>query len=197
MIITCLAPLAVHPEPLCDMDTSFIPPTPLTREERYTSLRGAASRANSTPLYPAPEGMDEPMAISPSMLLTMKSSGASHPPEISDEKDLLAVGTRRWRRVEHLADQFWKRWRQNFLQECSRRSKWTRAKPNLKEHDVVLLKEKNVARRNWRLARIVRLISGKDNLVRRVLLKFHDGSGRLREGERAIVDLIYLFTPIN
>ena len=65
---------------------------------------------------------------------------------------------------------------------------------------MVLLKEENAARKHWRLDKILKLISGKDNLVRKVVLKLTDGSGRLREGERAIVDLIfyyYLLPKIN
>ena len=75
------------------------------------------------------------------------------------------------------------------------RTKWTQVKSNFQVGDVVLLKEKNVARCDWRLAVIQGLVFSDDNLVRKVNLRMMDGSGHLREGERAIVDLIYLFSP--
>ena len=80
--------------------------TPINRAELYTMFQEAASVVNSTPLYPSPGGEGDPLAISPSMLLTLKTPESSRVPEPLDERDLLAYGKRRWRRVQHLADCF-------------------------------------------------------------------------------------------
>ena len=38
---------------------------------------------------------------------------------------------RRWRRVQYLADQFWTRWRREYLQNLQRRLKWQERRTNL------------------------------------------------------------------
>ena len=178
------------------LEASILPhKTHLTRDEFYTLLQEAASVVNSTPLYRSPEGADEPGAISPSMLLTLKSSLPSPPPEALSEADLNAYGKRRWRRVQHLADEFWRRWRDNYIQELTKRRKWSKSRRNLEEDEVVLMKEKNAPRCQWRTAQVKQLIPGKDGLVRRVTVSYLDARGHRQEKERSVVDLIPLFCP--
>ena len=172
-------------------------PTALTRDEFSTLLQEAAAVVNSTPLYKTPEGADEPQALSPSMLLTLKTKFPSPPPESFTTKDLLAYGTRRWRRIQFLADSFWQRWRENYIQELSilKRSKWSKLRRNLVVGEVVMLREKNVPRGDWRTAVVRRLCPSSDGLVRRVVVAFADARGQVREAERAIATLVPLFVP--
>ena len=51
-------------------------------------------------------------------------------------------------------------------------------KPALKIRNVVLISEDNVSVGKWPMARVERLVPGKDGLVRNVTLKIH--KGRLR-----------------
>ena len=169
--------------------------TTLTRDEFATLLQEAAAVVNSTPLYKTPEGADEPLAISPSMILNLKTKFPSPPPESLSLKDLLAYGKRRWRRVQFLADCFWQRWRDNYIQELKGRSKWTKERRNLVVGEVVLLKEKNVARGDWRIAVVRRLCPSSDGLVRKVVVAFTDARGNVKDDERAITNLIPLFIP--
>jgi hypothetical protein len=41
-----------------------------------------------------------------------------------------------WNRVQYLADQFWVRWKKEFLQSLQRRSKWEKSSSPLKLNDV-------------------------------------------------------------
>lgn len=166
----------------------------LTRDELYTVLQEAASVVNSTPLYPGPEGPQEPLALSPSMLLTLKT------PESTDsvpttEDDAWAYGRRRWRKVQFLADSFWKYWKNHYIQNLTRRTKWKKEKADLKEGDIVLLRDKQAPRCDWRIAVVRRPLPGRDGKVRRVIIALSTPKGKPRETERAVVDLIYLFSP--
>ena len=150
---------------------------------------------SSTPRYPAPEGVNEPLALSPSNLLTLKTRQSSLPPEQLSEKDVHAYGKRRWRRIQLLADAFWTKWRENYLQTLTRRAKWCKDRPNLKDGDVVLLREKGAPRCDWRLAVVRRVVPGADARVRRAVVAISGSEGRLRETERAITDFVLLFSP--
>ena len=170
-------------------------PHPLNRDEFYTLLQEAAAVVNSTPLYPVPEGVNEPLALSPSNLLTLKTRNSSLPSELVSEKDVHAYGKRRWRRIQLLADTFWAKWRENYLQALTRRSKWSKERPNMKVGDVVLPRDKTTPRCDWRLAVVRRVSPGADGLVRRAVVAVSGAGGKVRETERAINDMILLFSP--
>ena len=170
--------------------------TPLSRDELHTYLMEAAAVVNSTPLYVSYDHPDEPSPISPQMLITLKTPSAFCPgPEEIMECDAFAYGVKRWRRVQRLADAFWDRWQRFYLQELSTRRKWTKGAKNLSTGDVVLLREKNLPRCEWRLAVVHEAIPGKDLKVRRVTIRLLDGRGKVAITERAITDLVLLHSP--
>ena len=82
---------------------------------------------------------------------------------------------KRWRRVQFLSDQFWKRWRKEYLHLLQSRTKWVSWKKNMKEGDVVIISD-NVSepRSQWRLGRIENLYQSEDGLVRKVKLRMAD-----------------------
>ena len=71
--------------------------------------------------------------LSPSNLLTMKSRVIIPPPGSFVRPDL--YNRRQWGRVKHLADEFWSRWRKEFLPTLQARSKWTTENRNFKIND--------------------------------------------------------------
>ena len=169
---------------------------PLSRDELSTLLQEAAAVVNSTPLYVGSEDAHEPLAISPQMLLTLKTPEAFMPSSGETTKiDALAYGRRRWRKVQYLADAFWAHWRENYLHELTRRRKWTQKRPNVQVGDVVMVKDKNAPRCDWRVAVVRETKPGKDGLVRRVVVALNDAKGKVKLSERAIVDLVMLYSP--
>lgn len=82
--------------------------------------------------------------------------------------------SKRWRQVQQLANEFWTRWRREYLQELQARAKWNKIKRNLKINDIVLLKDEDMLRGNVRLARVVETIPSKDELVRKVKIVLAD-----------------------
>ena len=73
--------------------------------------------------------------------------------------------------VQHLADEFWSRWKKEYVSNLQRRSKWNNAVRNFKSGDVVLLKQADVKRNQWPLAIVTKPLPSEDGLVRSVELK--------------------------
>ena len=70
-------------------------------------------------------------------------------------------------------------------------------KPNAREADVILLKEKNVPRNEWKMGVVTSCVLAEDGLVRRVTLDIISSDGRRRSTERAIQDLVLLHRPAS
>ena len=60
--------------------------------------------------------------LSPSNVLTIKTSVAMPPPGEFIKPD--TYSKMRWRRVQHIAGEFWSRWRNEFLQSLQSRQIW-------------------------------------------------------------------------
>ena len=73
---------------------------------------------------------------------------------------------RRWRHSQFLADQFWRRWRREYVPHLIERSKWRNIQRNIRRGDLVLIVEDNVPRGQWRLGRVIAPIASADGLVR-------------------------------
>ena len=103
------------------------------------------------------------------MLLTMKTRPPGPPPGDFTPPDLYA--NRRWRRVQYLADQFWSRWRREYLQSLQVRKKWGETQRDLASGDVVLIKEDGQHRNDWPMGRVTEAIKSGDGKVRKVSVK--------------------------
>jgi len=61
---------------------------------------------------------------------------------------------------------FWTQWSIDYLQQLQHRQKLRRSSANVKEGELVLIKEDNTPFLQWPLGRIIKIIHGKDNFVR-------------------------------
>lgn len=104
----------------------------------------------------------------------MKSRAALPPPGTVPKEDL--YGAKRWRRVQFLAEQFCSRWKREYLQNFTTRQRWHTPRRNLTVGDIVMNKDELLPRGEWRLARVIETVSGKDGLVRRVKISVGDKS---------------------
>ncbi|XP_074629552.1 uncharacterized protein LOC141887167 [Acropora palmata] len=120
---------------------------------------------NSRPISALPTDADEPQPLSPCMLLTMKTRPLGPPPGKFVPPDVYA--RRRWRRVQYLADQFWIRWRREYLQSMQTRTKWQGTRRNLRPGDVVLVREEGPYRNDWPIGRVSKAMESDDGRVRR------------------------------
>ena len=165
----------------------------LTRDEFDTLLQEAAAIVNQTPLCEISSDPNDPFPVSPYSLLTLRDEPATSPLEFTP-KDLLSYGKARWRRVQYLADQFWCRWKRDYASNLQKRNKWKSKCKNVKENDIVLIRQ--TSHRNcWPLGRVIKCNVSKDGLVRSVTLALkpiHEGVPRTLE--RSIHDLVLLMS---
>ncbi|PIK59113.1 hypothetical protein BSL78_03995 [Apostichopus japonicus] len=133
-------------------------------------LYEAMAIINGRPLTPA--NMTDPSAeppLTPNHLITMKPTVALPPPGHFVKEDLYA--RRRWRRVQFLSEQFWSRWKSEYLQTLQERGKWSLSRRNLRVGDVVLVKDHDTPRMKWPFGVIVSTTASEDGLVRRAWVK--------------------------
>lgn len=109
-----------------------------------------------------------PEPLTPKHILTMKSTIVQPPPGEFMKEDLYLQ--KRWRRVQYLANEFWIRWRKEYLLYLQPRQKWNVHRRNLKINDVVLLQDGMAPRNEWKLAKVTDVYPGTDNKVRKVRL---------------------------
>ena len=121
--------------------------------------------------------------ISPMTLLTHKTKVVYPLPGSFCDVDLYS--RKYWRRVQHLVNEFWERWRKEYLNSLQERCKWQRELKNaIGINDVVLLKEER-PRNQWSLAKITKLIPDT-GLTRTVEIELANKS-RLRRPLNKIV----------
>lgn len=79
-----------------------------------TYLYGVMAIVNSRPITPhLLNDPTRPQPLTPNLLLTMKTSVILPPPGDFVRQDLYV--RKRWRRVQYLANEFWHRWRKEYL----------------------------------------------------------------------------------
>lgn len=128
---------------------------------------------NSRPL--TAEHLNDPSGpepLTPNHILTMKSTIILPPPGQFIRDDLYLK--KRWRRVQYLANEFWTRWKGEYLLNLQSRQKWHKSRRNSKVNDIVLLQDDLAPRCEWKLARITEVHPGSDGRVRKLKLLVSD-----------------------
>ena len=147
--------------------------TQLDHESLQTYLCECEAIINSRPL--TVDNLSDPSSLeplTPSHLLTMKSKVVLPPPGMFQSPDLYS--RKRWRRVQHLANEFWCRWRKEFLLSLQQRAKWNHPRRNLSVGDVVIVKDDNLPRNCWQLARVSKTYPSEDGYIRSVQVDLGD-----------------------
>ena len=147
-----------------DLLRKNIGPHNLTFEELNTILVEAEATLNSRPLTAvdshSPDGAS---SLTPGHFLIGRPLRA--PPVRVDPNSKIST-LRRWNLVRHLSADLWQRWNRQYLHSLQQREKWKTQQKNLQPGDIVLLKESDLNRRHWPLARIIKVHPGQDGLVR-------------------------------
>ena len=146
--------------------------TSLNDESLITLLTEVESIVNSRPLTVETLGdVGSEAPLSPVNLLSMKSNVVLPPPGDFKKHDLYS--RRRWRRIQHIADEFWCQWRKEFLATLQSRAKWQKIRRNVKIGDIVLLKN-NTIRNQWPMVKVIDIYRSNDGHVRTVKLRVGD-----------------------
>ncbi len=138
-----------------------------------TFLYEVMAIVNSRPL--TTEHLNDPLGpepLTPNHILTMKSSIIAPPPGEFVREDLYLQ--KRWKRVQFLSNEFWTRWRKEYLLNLQQRSKWNKDRRNTKVNDIVLLQDDCIPRNQWKLAKVVEVFQGADGRVRKLKLLLSD-----------------------
>ncbi|XP_034537461.1 uncharacterized protein LOC117811344 [Notolabrus celidotus] len=125
---------------------------------------------------------DSPEPLTPNHLLTMKPVVALPPSGRFIREDMYA--RKRWRHVQYLAEQFWGRWKREYLSNITTRQRWHSPRRNLEVGDIVMDKTEDLPRNEWRLAKVLETMTDADGLVRRVKIRLGDQKMG-REGQRS------------
>lgn len=72
----------------------------------------------------------------------------------------------RYKVLEQMRQHFWKRWQAEYVTELQQRMKWKSRCKDLKEGDLVIIKEDNIPPLQWRLGRVSKLYPGDDGVPR-------------------------------
>ena len=141
----------------------------LNDESLKTLLCEVESIVNSRPL--TVDCLSDPLSpkpLSPSNLLMNKSDVILPPPGDFDAADMYS--RKYWRRIQHLTNEFWRRWSKEYLQQQQDRPKWSKRRRNFCTGDIVLIKEET-KRNTWPMAIVTDVKKDEYGDVRSVTCK--------------------------
>lgn len=138
-------------------------------EEFSTLLCQIEAILNSRPLCPLTSDPEDLDPLTPGHFLIGRRLT-----NIPDRENLLKVPENRLRhfqRVQKIVQDFWARWRKEYLNELQIRTKWKKNHANITKGTLVILKEDNVPHIQWPMGRVVEVYPGRDGVIRVVDLK--------------------------
>ena len=149
----------------------------LTHEVLVTLMAEVTAIVNSRPLVPVSYDCEVPEVLTPSILLTYKTDIDEQPVSQTCQLNTKDLYKAQWKRVQHLSDLFWARWKRDYVQTLQTRKKWTSERESIETGDVVLLRDDEVGRVQWPIARVVKVFPSDDNCVRKVEVRaFRNGA---------------------
>ena len=148
--------------------SSVVQEQTLDDESLLTYMCEVENVVNSRPITCVSDDVKDPQPLTPNMLLHMKSD-PSLPPGQFEQTDMYS--RKHWRRVQYLADLFWKRWIKEYLPLLQKRQKWAVPNRNFTAGDIVLIADHNLPRNAWNLGVIVETRTDKHGLVRSAKIK--------------------------
>ena len=77
---------------------------------------------------------------------------------------------------QQLLQDFWRRWRAEYLPSLQERAKWFRSTPNLQVGDLVTIDDANPHPMSWPLGRVIEVHPGPDGVVRRATVQTANGT---------------------
>ena len=78
---------------------------------------------------------------------------------------------RRWYLCQAPVHHLWQRWSTEYISSLRRYTQWHHPTRNVQVGDVAILQEDNMVPTKWPLAKIIQTHTGKDRLVRVVIIK--------------------------
>lgn len=143
-----------------------------TFEEFVTLLTQIEGVINSRPLCPLSSNPSDLNPLTPAHFLIGRTIMNVSEEDYSNTKlNRLAV----YERIQKIKQDFWKRWRNEYLTELQQKSKWKTLTNPIEIDDLVILIEDNTPPATWKMARVEKLWPGKDGVTRVVSVKTPTG----------------------
>lgn len=130
----------------------------LTYEELSTVLIQIEAILNSRPITPMTENPEDLDVLSPGHFLVGGALTAPIEPNILEVKENRLS---KWQLCTRMKQEFWNKWSNEYISNLQVRTKWKNEQENLKEGDMVLIKEENTAPLHWPVGRVKKNISWK------------------------------------
>ena len=144
----------------------------LTKDQFDTLIVEIESCLNSRPITPISNDPNDLQALTPGHFLI------GRPLRNLPEIDLVKTPTNRlnlWEHINKMKQDFWTRWKLEYLNELNLRNKWTSGDHNIQKGTMVILKEINLPPLQWELGRVIALHPGDDGITRTVTVKTASG----------------------
>lgn len=140
----------------------------LDDEGPSTVLCEVESMLNSHPITRVSEDPRDLKALTPNHILLLRTNPGL-PPGVFSRSDL--YHRKRWKRVQYVAELFWKRWLLEYLPLLQERQMWTTQRRNFIPGDIVLMADNTAPRSSWRLGRVMEARPDSRGLVWAVKLQ--------------------------
>lgn len=140
----------------------------LTWEEMITLLCQIEGVVNSRPMCAISNDPNDAQPITLAHFLLMV------PMQMAPDDDLTDVKSNylsRWHTVQNIFQQFWKQWKNEYLNQLQVRNEWCTEKADINVNDLVMLKDESLPATKWSLGRIVEKYPKDDGLTRVVSVK--------------------------
>lgn len=143
----------------------------LTYEEFDTLLKRISAILNSRPLVAPTSDIRDYTVLTPGHLANGRPTVAplGPPPEQAD------AGIIEWSKLRLKEQEFWERWRKDYLLTLLNRTKWARMRANLEVGDLVMIKEDDTPPGNWKRGRVEKVLPSQDGLVRSAMVRTASG----------------------
>lgn len=157
-----------------------------TFEQLATLLAKITACLNSRPLTPLSTDPKDLLVLTPGHFLTGQPIITPLQPAWSSTP---SNRLNAWQRIEQMRQEFWNRWRDEYLMELHRRNKCADHQRAFRIGDLVFVRKENTPPCHWPRGRIQELLVGpqSDGIVRSVRLTTETG-----EMERPITQLVLL-----
>ena len=104
---------------------------------------------------------------------------------------------KRFRFLQSLVDDWWKRWYENVLPSLVPSYKWYQRHRNVQVGDVCLIKYKSAVKAHYKLGRVTRVKEGTDGLVRTVTLAYKNPNEKVHREVDRPVNGVAVIVPIE
>ena len=119
---------------------------------------------NNIPLTIVTSDVHDNVPLTPNTLLRMQSKFDFPPCDTAPSVE--CYYKKSWKRVQYLADVFWRRYRREYLPLITPRQKWNVVKRSVSINDIVLITDVSTPRNQWCIGRVISVNESVDGLVR-------------------------------